>query len=52
MQVYGKGPKNATIAIVGEAPGEAEARSGIPVEGPAGRELDRLLKKAGITRGK
>jgi uracil-DNA glycosylase len=38
------------IMIVGEAPGEHEASSGQPFVGPAGRELDKLLNEAGITR--
>lgn len=51
MIVRGVGPKAAKIAIVGEAPGEYEDKAGIPFVGPAGQELDRLLKAAGIDRG-
>jgi len=36
--------------IVGEAPGEEEARQGRPFVGPSGRELDRMLHDAGILR--
>jgi len=50
MLVNPIGPKGARIAIVGEAPGEYEERSGIPFVGPAGRELDKLLRQAGINR--
>jgi len=44
------GPKNARIAIVGEAPGEREVASGKPFVGPSGRLLDALLLKAGLSR--
>ena len=50
MQVLGTGPSNAKIAIVGEAPGATENRTGTPFVGKAGRELNKLLKQAGIDR--
>lgn len=46
------GPRNAQIAIVGEALGESEDKTGIPFMGQAGQELTRLLNEAGIVRGK
>lgn len=44
------GPKDAKIAIVGEAPGESEARLGTPFIGAAGRMLNQILKDADIKR--
>ena len=43
-----RGPKDARILIVGEAPGEHEIRGGAPFLGPSGHELDKLLTEAGI----
>lgn len=44
------GPKNAKVAIVGEAPGEQEERTGIPFIGHSGQELDTMLGEAGLAR--
>jgi uracil-DNA glycosylase family 4 len=44
------GPRDAKIAIVGEAPGADEELSGIPFIGAAGRLLNGLLHAAGIDR--
>jgi len=44
------GPRDARIAIVGEAPGADEERQGIPFVGLSGRELDKALHEAGIMR--
>lgn len=44
------GPCPARIMIVGEAPGEEEARTGNPFEGYSGQELTRMLAEAGISR--
>jgi DNA polymerase len=48
--VLGEGPVNATIAFVGEQPGDEEDRKGRPFVGPAGQLLDRALAEAGIDR--
>lgn len=48
--VFGAGPSDARLMLVGEAPGEQEDRQGIPFVGPAGRLLDRLLAAVGIDR--
>src|SRR5262245_18760534 len=48
--VFGKGPINAPLLIVGEQPGDQEDREGHPFVGPAGRILDRALEKAGLDR--
>lgn len=51
-KVYGTGPMNPDIMIVGEAPGKTELQQDKPFVGKAGRELDRLLKNAGIERSR
>jgi DNA polymerase len=48
--VFGEGLKRSRIMMVGEMPGDREDRLGRPFVGPAGRELDRGLKRAGIDR--
>jgi uracil-DNA glycosylase len=48
--VFGEGPKRAELALVGEAPGDREDRSGHVFVGPAGRELDAALEAVGIRR--
>ncbi len=48
--VWGDGPRDATIVLVGEQPGDDEDRAGRPFVGPAGRLLDRALADAGIPR--
>lgn len=44
------GPDTASIFILGEAPGEVEAKQGKPFVGPSGRLLDQLLMMNGIRR--
>jgi len=48
--VFGEGPADATVVIVGEVPGDQEDQQGHPFVGPAGRLLDRALADAGIDR--
>jgi DNA polymerase len=48
--VFGEGPADATLMLVGEQPGDAEDRSGRPFVGPAGQLLDELLAEVGIER--
>ena len=48
--VFGSGPENARIVIVGEQPGDQEDLAGQPFIGPAGQVLDRALAAAGIDR--
>jgi DNA polymerase len=50
--VPGKGPVNAKIMLVGQAPGAMENLKGVPFCGRAGKFLDHLLKIAGIDRKK
>src|SRR3954470_1383378 len=48
--VFGAGASHARIMLVGEQPGDEEARRGEPFVGPAGRLLDRALQAAGVDR--
>lgn len=49
LKVNARGPKNARIMIVGEAPGFEEEIKGEPFVGPSGDELRRQLKEVGIS---
>ena len=48
--VLGEGPIGASIAFVGEQPGDQEDRQGRPFVGPAGQLLDQAMSEAGIDR--
>src|SRR5262249_27381239 len=48
--VFGIGPADARIMLVGEQPGNDEDIAGKPFVGPAGKLLDRALVEAGIKR--
>jgi len=48
--VFGEGPLDASIMIVGEQPGDQEDIAGRPFVGPAGALFDAALEKAGIDR--
>lgn len=49
--VFGAGePRSGGVVLVGEQPGNAEDKEGLPFVGPAGRFLDRALADAGIDR--
>ena len=48
--VFGEGPKNARLMLVGEQPGDQEDLAGKPFIGPAGRILARALEEAGFNR--
>jgi uracil-DNA glycosylase len=50
--VFGEGPQNAQVMLVGEQPGDKEDLAGQPFVGPAGQMLDRALVEAGIDRSK
>jgi DNA polymerase len=47
--VVGKGNFEAKILFVGEAPGRNEDEQGLPFVGAAGKNLDKLLAKVGLT---
>ncbi len=48
--VFGSGPADAELMLVGEAPGASEDREGFPFVGASGRLLDELLAGIGLSR--
>jgi len=50
--VFGSGPADARVMLIGEQPGLYEDREGLPFVGPAGRLLDRALSEAGLDRSR
>jgi DNA polymerase len=50
QMVFGRGPADARIVLVGEQPGDQEDRAGAPFVGPAGEVLDRALAETGLDR--
>lgn len=48
--VFGRGPADARLMLVGEQPGDVEDRRGAPFVGPAGRLLVQALDSAGIDK--
>ena len=50
--VFGEGPLNAGLFVVGEAPGFNEDAQGKPFMGASGLLLDRLLDSIGVGRGR
>jgi DNA polymerase len=49
--VFGEGPPDAAMMLVGEQPGDREDLAGRVFVGPAGRILDQALERAAIDRG-
>ncbi len=50
--VWGEGNMDARVMLIGQGPGEQEAKRGRPFIGPAGKMLDQALGVANIDRGK
>lgn len=50
--VFGEGPADAALVLVGEQPGDEEDRRGRPFVGPAGHVLDAALAASGIDRAR
>jgi uracil-DNA glycosylase family protein len=50
--VFGEGPADSQVMLIGEQPGDQEDRTGRPFVGPAGHVLDRALEQAGLDRSK
>ena len=50
--VFGEGPENARVILVGEQPGDVEDVNGRPFVGPAGKLLDRALAEVGLDRSR
>lgn len=48
--VFGEGPPDAQVMLVGEQPGDSEDLSGHPFVGPAGQLLNQALQELGIDR--
>jgi len=48
--VFGRGPADARVMLVGEQPGDQEDQRGAPFVGPAGEVLDRALVEVGLPR--
>jgi uracil-DNA glycosylase len=48
--VFGEGPSDARVMMVGEQPGDQEDKAGAPFVGPAGALLDRAMREVGIDR--
>jgi len=48
--VFGEGPADAALVLVGEQPGDQEDVTGRPFVGPAGKVLDTALEAADIER--
>jgi DNA polymerase len=46
--VFGSGPEDATLMLVGEVPGDREDRQGEPFVGPAGELLRNALAESGV----
>ena len=50
--VFGEGPSDAAVVMVGEQPGDEEDQKGHPFVGPAGRLLNKAMHEAGLDREK
>src|SRR3954471_18103558 len=48
--VFGEGPADAKLVLLGEVPGDQEDRQGHPFVGPAGKLLDDGLALVGLKR--
>ncbi|MFL6353489.1 MAG: UdgX family uracil-DNA binding protein [Bryobacteraceae bacterium] len=48
--VFGEGPQNAKVVMVGEQPGDEEDQKGRPFVGPSGRLLSKAMSEAGLDR--
>lgn len=48
--VFGEGPDDARVVMIGEQPGDKEDLAGRPFVGPAGGLLDRGIEDAGLSR--
>jgi DNA polymerase len=50
--VFGEGPSDAKVVMVGEQPGDEEDVKGHPFVGPAGRLLSKAMHESGLDREK
>ncbi|MFY9200756.1 MAG: uracil-DNA glycosylase [Methanosarcina flavescens] len=49
-RVIGKGSCHPKVFFIGEAPGDNENKTGIPVSGRAGKQLDKMIEYMGISK--
>jgi len=50
--VFGEGPPDSKVVMVGEQPGDEEDQKGHPFIGPSGRLLSKAMHEAGLDREK
>lgn len=50
--VFGEGPPDSKVVMVGEQPGDEEDQKGHPFVGPSGRLLSKAMQEAGLDRQK
>lgn len=50
--VFGEGPADAKVVMIGEQPGDEEDTKGHPFVGPAGRLLSKAMQESGLDREK
>ncbi len=50
--VFGEGPQDSKVVMVGEQPGDEEDQKGHPFIGPSGRLLSKAMHEAGLDREK
>jgi len=50
--VFGEGPQDSKVVMVGEQPGDEEDQKGHPFVGPSGRLLSKAMQEAGLDREK
>ena len=50
--VFGEGPQNSKVVMVGEQPGDEEDQKGHPFIGPSGRLLSKAMHEVGLDREK
>jgi probable DNA metabolism protein len=50
QMVFGVGPADARVMVIGEQPGDQEDLAGRPFVGPSGQLFDRALEAVGIAR--
>jgi DNA polymerase len=48
--IFGEGPEQARVVMVGEQPGDKEDVAGRPFVGPAGAMLDKAIEDSGLIR--
>ncbi len=48
--VFGSGSADADLMLIGEGPGAAEDRQGLPFVGPAGELLTKIIQAIGLSR--